>query len=66
MLAAFASGCATVAPTAPRFVVVFQQQTGFCRIDVFRDTRSQACFMSLECGRHGAQFVVVPVEVCIP
>lgn len=65
LAAALLSGCA-LAPVVPRFVVLYQQRTGGCRVQVLHDTRSGACFVGFACGRQA--YVVVPAEaaVCIP
>jgi hypothetical protein len=67
VVALIASGCATVAaPSAPRFVTVFEQRTSVCQIEVVRDLRSSACFVGFRCGRRALQMIAVAPEVCIP
>lgn len=58
--------CASVAPTDRRFVVLFEQRTGLCRLQIIRDTRSPICFAAFKCGRDDAVFVVVDSAACVP
>jgi len=61
-----ASACATVAPTERRFVVLYDQRTGLCRMQIIRDTRSPLCFAAFKCGRDDAVFLVVDQAGCVP
>ena len=65
-LVAAASGCASVAPTQPRFQVLFEQRTGLCRTQVIEDSRSSVCVLAFKCGRDDAVFLVVDEAVCVP
>jgi hypothetical protein len=66
VVVAASCGCSTLSPAAPRFVQVFEQHTDGCRIQVVRDTRSQACFVGFHCGRQNLVVVAAAPEVCIP
>ena len=66
LLALLATGCATIAPPAPRFVAVFEQRSEFCRVQVIRDTRSSACFVTFRCSRQPVAVLEVNEDVCVP
>jgi hypothetical protein len=50
----------------PRFVTVFEQRTATCRMQVVRDTRSAACFVTFRCDRQPVVVVTVGPDVCVP
>jgi len=59
-------GCASIATHEPRFLVVFDQRTGMCRMQIIRDTRSPICFAAFKCGRDDAIFLLVDAAACVP
>jgi hypothetical protein len=60
------AACASIAPTPPRFVVLFEQRTGICRTQIIRDTRSPLCVAAFKCGRDDAVFLLVDAAACVP
>ena len=66
LAAIVAPACATLSPTAPRFVLIYEQRTSFCRIQVVRDTRSGACFVGFNCARERLVIVPAASDVCQP
>lgn len=64
--AAASCGCASLAPAPSRFLVVYEQRTAACRIQVLKDARSAACFVAFRCGRQPIAVVAAPVETCVP
>jgi hypothetical protein len=66
LLAAWAGGCATLAPDVPRFVLVHDQRTAACRVQLIRDTRSAACFAAFACARQPIVVLEVDAGVCKP
>jgi hypothetical protein len=59
-------GCTKPVPAVPRFVDVFEQRTGACRVLVIRDTRSAACFAMFRCFRQPMTVIAVDAATCIP
>lgn len=60
------SGCATLSPAAPRFLLVSDQRTAFCRIQVIQDTRTDSCFVGFRCARQPITVLEVDPAVCVP
>lgn len=58
--------CASIAPPRPRFIAVFEQDSGWCRIQILQDTRTGSCFVTFRCGRQPVQALAVAAEVCVP
>ena len=65
VLAATAA-CATLARPRPRFVLLVDERTATCRIQVVQDTRSLACFVGFRCGRQPIVIVNADPAVCVP
>jgi len=65
-LGALAGGCASIAPPVPRFVAVYEQRSPYCSLQVIRDTRTTACFVTFKCGRQPVQALAVAPELCVP
>jgi hypothetical protein len=66
VLVSLVAACASVAPSRPRFVAVFEQRSEFCRIQILQDTRSSACFIAFRCSRQPVSVLAVDGTVCVP
>jgi len=62
----WAGGCASIAPAVPRFVTVYEQATGYCRIHIVRDTRTTACFVTFKCAHQPVVALAAAPDVCVP
>jgi len=59
-----AGGCTTLSPLVPRFVLVFEQRHENCRVQIVRDTKTQACFAAWRCVRQPIVVLLVDISVC--
>ena len=56
--------CAHLSPVAPRFVMVFEQKTAMCRIQVVHDRYSGSCWVGFRCLRQPFVVIAADPQVC--
>lgn len=65
-LALASASCATLAPHPTRFVTVYEERSGTCRIQIVRDTRTDACYVAFQCNRWPVMVLPGNNDECVP